>query len=143
MLMILKKGELISRLTFFGHGVLKEDSVALKFVSYKSGENPSTDDAEINHQSFIRLQKTHGNLPSAFTADAQIVFFNCFAGRDDRLIQAVGEAFLGLRGGTVIANRNKVNFDISYGGELGDAESAIILRMDRPLRRDDWRETSF
>lgn len=143
MLMILKKGKPISRLTFFGHGVLKQGSVALKFMNYDQGDSGPSDGAELTAQSFIDLQKTHGNLPSAFSADAQVVFFNCFAGRDDLLMQAAGEAFLSLRGGKVVANRNKVTFDISYGGDIGSEDSAIILRMDRPLRGNDWLEKEF
>ena len=145
-LQTLAKAKLIARLTFFGvgtkkgsrsegddglvydlavrFGIITEDKkVTLKFTMQQR---------EINSEDFIDLRKKYPNLPDAFTPDAQVVFFNCWAGSDISLLQAAGEAFLRHKGGDVIANPKPTNFKISACGMFWSKKSSVITWIDRP-----------
>ena len=136
----LGRAEPISRLTFFGRGEVKGDSVALEFIRRHDGVRSGTAHWKIDRQSFVELQKTHGDLPVVFTRGAQIVFFTCWAGRDNGLLKAAGAAFLRFKGGKVMANREAVKFKYHSGGVFWSNENAVITRLDRPLTSDSWVE---
>ncbi len=122
----LAKGKPISRLTFFGEGEKKESKVALKFIKHDE------QDEEIDRDDFIRLRNEYADLPSAFSPNAQVVFFNCWAGSDIELLEAAGKAFLRYTGGTVIANKELIRYEYSSGGMFWSKKYAIITWMDRP-----------
>lgn len=115
----------IARLTFWGVGKQENNKkVYLTFTDRQ--ETLSRDD-------FLKLRQTHQNLPRAFVANAEVVFFNCFAGLDLDLLEAAWEAFLSARGGSVVANRDFTNFKLS-GQFLWFKKYAVISWIDRPDR---------
>ena len=122
----LAKGKPISRLTFFGEGERKENKVTIKFM--KQDEH----DEEIDRDDFIKLRKKYADLPSAFSPNAQVVFFNCWAGTDIELLEAAGKAFLLNRGGTVIANKELIRYEYSSSGMFWSKKYAVITWIDRP-----------
>ena len=124
MLQTLAKVKLVARLTFFGVGDTSEGKkVELRFTKQQP---------RITRDDFIKLREKYPDLPSAFNKDAQVVFFNCWAGSDTALLKAAGEAFLLHKGGFVIANPKLTKFEISSGGMFWSKESAIITWIDRP-----------
>jgi len=112
----------IARLTFWGVGKQKDNKVFLTFTDWQ--ETLSRDD-------FLRLRQTHLDLSRAFAADAEVVFFNCFAGSDSNLLKAAGAAFLSARGGSVVANPELTRFKLS-GQFLWFRDFAVISWIDRP-----------
>lgn len=127
-LQTLRKKEPLSRLTFFGIGTEDKDKITLEFRGKKK---------KIDRDDFLKLQDEHKDLPYAFGAGAQLVFFNCFAGNDEELLKAAGEAFLSHRGGTVIANTSYTDYGTSSYGLFWTDEYKIITRIERP-NEIDW-----
>ena len=113
----------IARLTFWGVGEQENNKkVYLTFTDLQE---------TLSRNDFLKLRQTHPNLPRAFVADAEVVFFNCFAGLDSDLLEAACEAFLSARGGSVVANREWTNFELS-GQFLWFRKYAVISWTDRP-----------
>jgi len=138
------KAKPVSRLTFFGIGEINkseglvglfekianlfhknaiENTVKLRFTRVQP---------EVSRDDFLALPDSVHDLSSAFIGGAQVVFFNCWAGSDTSLLRAAGSAFLGQKGGVVIANPKPTKYDISHGGMFWSRETAIITWMDRP-----------
>jgi hypothetical protein len=103
----------IARLVFLGHGYLgQQDTGGLIDL----GEDVNAAVYETQRRRFHR--KGESRLIDAFERDAEIIYFNCHAGKDPNFLKETANLFLTFSGGTVYGSDDYVVSEVSAGNRI-------------------------
>ena len=120
----LRKHQLIEKLNFYGHGTEPPEPYGDIHGSPLLDEKIAKD-----------MREKYPWLPCLFDKNAEIWFWSCYAGRTGKLLKAVAENWLELRGGSVWG----------YSGELKAGYVTIwwglikLWPIIRPVKKPGWR----
>lgn len=102
-----KRGR-IRQLVFLGHGYLGQ---AGRGGLIDLGQDVDASTLEMNKR--LARRKGDSRLLDAFSREAEILYFNCHAGKDPEFLRQTAELFLAFSGGTVYGSDDYVTSELS------------------------------
>jgi len=118
------KKDTIRQLVFLGHGLQGTSSAEFGSQSFNM---QIFEDATLTSQ-----KKGDSSLLDAFADNAEVVFYNCYAGETQDLLRSCAEALLAFSGGTVYAHNEGVESQTTTGNRL------LFVLAYRGLISPEW-----
>lgn len=129
------EGRRIARLTFLGHGDTAGGIMDFGDVDINSGMMQSIQAKA--------MAEADSSIVDAFEDNAEVIFYQCYAGRDPDFVNAAASLFLAFSGGTVYASPEAVVSPTSTGNKLVRLLNAFGLAQAEDLQHNSPSDVPY